>query len=416
MSRLLAMSMRFGCEVPHLTLGAFLAGLATLLAAPVAGACEQAETRAERKTIVVHYMPWFEAKPISPQWGWHWTMNAFDPEKGRGNLRQIASHYHPLIGPYDSGDPHVLEYHMLLMRLAGIDGVIIDWYGRSEFLDYASNHRRTAALAEQVGRVHLQFAICYEDQTIPKLVAAGRLPAADRVKQARGEITWLAEHWFRMPAYLRLAGRPVLLSFGQDGLDADEWQRVLENRSEAPLYLSEHNRRPAAAGAFDWPLPAQGLKAQDEFEKRSTRWPFAVPVAYPRFHDFYAQARVHASYGQIDDDGGKVLDRTLERVLRGPSPLVQICTWNDWSEGTLIEPSVEFGYRDLEAVQRLRKRWIEPSFAPSAEDLRLPLVLYGLRERAPGDTAKQKELDRIARLLADRSLEEARGALGRAAP
>jgi hypothetical protein len=25
-------------------------------------------------------MPWYEAKPFSPDWGWHWTMNHFDPE------------------------------------------------------------------------------------------------------------------------------------------------------------------------------------------------------------------------------------------------------------------------------------------------------------------------------------------------
>ena len=30
--------------------------------------------------ILAHYMPWYEAKPHSPHWGWHWTMGVFDPE------------------------------------------------------------------------------------------------------------------------------------------------------------------------------------------------------------------------------------------------------------------------------------------------------------------------------------------------
>jgi hypothetical protein len=30
--------------------------------------------------------------------------------------------------------------------------------------------------------------------------------------------------------------------------------------------------------------------------------------------------------------------------------IIQIATWNDWGEGTVVEPSREFGYRDLELV------------------------------------------------------------------
>ena len=78
------------------------------------------------KIVLAHHMPWYEAKPFSKAWGWHWTMNRFDPEKRVNDRPEIASHFMPLIGPYDSGDPHVLEYHLLLMKLAGIDGVVVD--------------------------------------------------------------------------------------------------------------------------------------------------------------------------------------------------------------------------------------------------------------------------------------------------
>jgi hypothetical protein len=57
---------------------------------------------------MVHYMPWFQAKPYNATWGWHWTMNHYNPTTidGQGR-RAIASHYYPLIGPYDSRDPDV---------------------------------------------------------------------------------------------------------------------------------------------------------------------------------------------------------------------------------------------------------------------------------------------------------------------
>src|SRR5262249_21247323 len=120
--------------------------------------------------VLAHYMPWFEGRPDSPSWGWHWTMNAFNPEKVTDGRRSIASHYYPLIGPYDSGSPAVLEYHLLLMKLAGIDGVIADWYGLTDHFDYAVIHRNTVALVKAAGKLGSMFAVCYEEQTGPKLV------------------------------------------------------------------------------------------------------------------------------------------------------------------------------------------------------------------------------------------------------
>ena len=75
---------------------------------------------------MAHYMPWFEAKPISPGWGWHWTMNHYHPDQVTDGRREAASRYYPLMGLYDSSDPDALDCHVLLMKLAGLDGVLIE--------------------------------------------------------------------------------------------------------------------------------------------------------------------------------------------------------------------------------------------------------------------------------------------------
>jgi Glycosyl hydrolase family 99 len=361
--------------------------------------------------IVVHTMPWFEAKPEGARWGWHWTMNAFDPDEVTDGKRSIASHYYPLIGPYDSGSPAVIEYHLLLMKLAGIDGLIADWYGLSEFLDYPVVHRNTAALFEQAARVGLRIGICYEDQTIPRLVQAQRLRESDRVAHAAQEIEWLRTHWFARPSYLKLNGKPVLLSFGQDGLSDAEWEQVFKREPEMPLYLSEHRRRAVATGGFDWPVPRDGFSSLDRFYQLAQGWPVAMPVAFPRFHDIYEEARVHASWGTIADDGGRTFARTLDRALKSRAPMVQIATWNDWGEGTMVEPSVEFGYRDLEAVQRARRAAGDTAFSYTAADLRLPYRLLLLRRRKEGQARLKAELDRVADWLATGAVSKARASL-----
>ena len=366
--------------------------------------------------ILAHYMPWFEAKPVSPRWGWHWTMNAFDPEQTKdGGARRIASHYYPRIGPYDSGDPALIEYHLLLMKRAGIDGIVVDWYGLSDLYDYPLIHRNTGALFKPAAQAGLKVAVCYEDQTIPRLVEQKRLAPDKRVEHARREMDWLRGHWFAEPAYLKIGGKPVLLSFGWGGLSEPEWEQVFDAPGKAPVYLSQHRRRTVAAGTFDWPAPKTWQAKLDTYYAGvKGAGHVSMPVAFPRFHDIYKEAKVQESYGSVPDDGGRTLIRTLERALKSGAPLVQIATWNDWGEGTVIEPSKEFGYRDLEAVQRLRRTLVDPGSAAHPGDLRLPERLWLLRARQARQPAIKGDLDRVARLLASAGgAAEARAVLAR---
>lgn len=334
------------------------------------------------KTIVLaHYMPWYLAKPHSKVWGWHWTMNAFDPDKTFNGKSQIASHYRPLIGPYDSGDPIVLEYHLLLMKLAGIDGVIVDWYGLTDQFDYAALHRNTAVLVKATGKLGLRFAICYEDQTVPKLVAAKKLATPNRVKHVRGELDWLRKNWFVEPHYVRLGGKPLLLSFGFEGLTDQEWEEALVGSADNLVYASEHIKRPAASGAFGWPIPQEYPTFLDRFEKSKPKLKPAIPVAFPRFHDIYKQGKAGESLGMIADDDGRTWTATLSRAFKGKPPVVQLATWNDWGEGTGIEPTVEFGYRDLEVLQKLHRSHLSAEFPFQPSDLRLPYRLLQQRRK-----------------------------------
>ena len=106
-------------------------------------------------------------------------MGHFDPERSDPTgRREIASHYYPLIGPYDSADPDVLEYHTLLMKVAGIDGVVADWYGSEDFNDYALDpppHRPCCSTA--LKRRGLKFAVCYEDRVLKAMAERQKLDA-----------------------------------------------------------------------------------------------------------------------------------------------------------------------------------------------------------------------------------------------
>jgi hypothetical protein len=113
----------------------------TATAVPTAVAPAPSIPEPVRPLLMAHYMPWYQTPPVSGYWGWHWTMEHFSPSRRDENGRpNIASYYLPLTGPYDSSDDALLEYQVSLMRLSGIDGVIVElitWndYGESTSIE-----------------------------------------------------------------------------------------------------------------------------------------------------------------------------------------------------------------------------------------------------------------------------------------
>lgn len=401
-----------------------LAGLLFFVLAPGARG-------AASKAVMVYYMPWFTAKPHSETWGWHWTMDHFNPDQvNASGQRQIASWYYPLIGPYDSSDPAVLEYHVLLMKLAGVEGVIVDWYGSADFLDYGINNRATVKLFQFTRKAGLKFAICYEDQTIQHMLDGKHLVPADALPRARQEMLFLQTNFFTDASYLRLKGQPVLLNFGpQHFLLSSQWEEIFSAlaASNRPAFFTEDNRLAAGTGAFSWPpmwmsqapgtggvLSGAALKSYlADFDQKARGWPAFISSAFPRFHDIYQRAGVRNYWGYLGDRQSETLRETLSRAMTNACSLVQVVTWNDFGEGSMVEPTQEYGFRDLGILQDFRRRYLEPAFSRNTNDLALAFQLYNMRRRYPADAAVSPELDRVFTNLITGQIQNAKLQLDR---
>jgi hypothetical protein len=355
-------------------------------------------------------MPWFISRPFSGSWGWHWTMNHFRPDVINADGRQdIASWYYPLIGPYDSLDPAVLEYHVLLMKLAGIDGVMVDWYGPDNFNDYALNNQRTLALFNYTRKAGLKFSLCYEDQTIQQEINGNFITANGAIFHAQQTLRYVQTNFFTDASFLRLSNAPVFLDFGpQYFKNNSDWVSIFSvlNATNQPAFFTEDNRLPVGSGAFNWPpmwmsgggsntlTPAQLQSYLAGFDQKAAAWPAFISSAFPRFHDVYAQAGVGSSYGYLDDAGGNTLSNTLSRAMTNNSAMVHLVTWNDFGEGTVLEPTRDYGYRDLGIVQNLRRQFLEPGFSYTTNELAMAFRFYNLRQQYMNNPAITAELNR----------------------
>ncbi|MEM7625299.1 MAG: hypothetical protein AAF333_06695 [Planctomycetota bacterium] len=367
----------------------------------------------------MHYMPWYQTLAIRGRWGEHWT--GFEKQHNPGELDEdglpdIWSHYHPLVGVYDSTDLAVLECQLLQMKLAGVDGVIVDWYGLSGAADYPPIHQATQAMYDASDQYGMSFTVCFEDRTVERLVKDGALRPEGIAEHLSETFAWVEEHWFAGPHYFRIDGRPLLLNFGPIYVkDAGAWTTAFGNLETPPKFFALHHlwRNAGADGGFTWVHPEVWEGDPDRatirdrlikvFTRPSGEADRVIVSAVAGFNDVYEK-----SFVDLDYRDGSTLREALDVGIDGPWPVIQLVTWNDYGEGTMIEPTHEFGYRFLEVIQEARRRELGEGFVFTAKDLRLPARLLGLRR---AKYASPIELDRIAMLLSAGRSGEAKKAL-----
>ena len=148
-------------------------------------------------------------------------------------------------------------------------------------------------------------------------------------------------------------------------------------------------------GAFGWPPAIEGREiASDEWMKYLDELYAGekpIGLAFPGFHDYYEQAGQRKSFGHIPHRDGKTFTQSFDRAEKANAKIIQLVTWNDYGEGTVIEPTAEFGYRYLEEVQR------RSGVKFTADDLRRPEQLYRLRKDC------KPEAERVAASLFSKS-------------
>jgi len=62
---------------------------------------------------------------------------------------------------------------------------------------------------------------------------------------------------------------------------------------------------------------------------------------WPGFQDDFAEAGLHPNYEFLTDQN--TLAQTWERAVQWHPNVIQVATWNDYGEGTVVEPNTVRG-------------------------------------------------------------------------
>ena len=175
---------------------------------------------------------------------------------------------------------------------------------------------------------------------------------------------------------------------------------------------------PVASSGFPWPpmFLSQGATLTKDalttyltsFYKKAKGWNYLIAGAFPGFHDIYHEAGVGESYGFLDSQNGETFNFTLQAALNSGPDVIQLATWNDYGEGTNIEPTLEYGYQYLEIIQNTRRTFIQNEFKFVSNDLPIPLQIFNLRIQYKGNSEVNARLDEAFNAVVSGNIEVAR--------
>jgi hypothetical protein len=378
--------------------------------------------------VYMHYMPWFETPQTlgGSNWGYHWKFNNRNPNVvDATGKRQIASHYYPKIGPYASRDPDVIEYHMLLMKYAGVDGVLIDWYGvQGTNGDIPQLLTSSNAIVDESDDFGLDFGVVLEDR-----FTRTHTDGPPSIPRAQANVEYLRDNYFNRTNYIR-AGQdqdPLMLVFGPITFQTEsQWTQILSVANQdvefMTLWYESAEGGANADGEYAWIYEEENL--DNHLAHQSNFYRFRAPnigteatAFYPGFNDYYQEGGVgNVVPFEIPHNAGGTLDalidqyETFEETNPNVIDFVQLATFNDFGEGTMFEPTVETGYEYLKRIQE----YTGVSYGEA--ELELIYRLYVARKEYGNNAAIDAQLEEVSQLLGALQVAEATELLNSVAP
>ncbi|MCS7225176.1 MAG: glycoside hydrolase family 99-like domain-containing protein [Armatimonadetes bacterium] len=290
-------------------------------------------------------------------------------------------HRKPLLGWYQEGDPTVADWHIRWAVEHGITFFAYDWYWErgARQLEHALHD----GYFQSSYRDLLKFCLLWANHNTPGSSSFDDCLAVTRY--------WI-NNYFKRPQYLRFQGKPVIIIFSRRRLADDLTSEGVRKALDAMRQLCQQEGLPGlyVIACIDW-LGETLLAGQEGYDAVTCyNWPHLGLRGQNRWADFESLIEGYRRYweeivnlspiplflplcGGWDSrpwqghtavvrfgrdpqsfrkhlqDARNFLDKWVPtgKVL----PFAIIEAWNEWGEGSYIEPHQEFSFAYLDAIR-----------------------------------------------------------------
>jgi len=257
------------------------------------------------QSVAIFYYPWFGAPSLDGSYQ-HWAQNNHAPPFDLGTA------FYPMSGPYSSSSRGVVDRQMAEIAATGADEVVSSWWGRGS----------------------------PEDERLPTVIAAANahgLEVAVHLEPYRGRTltTLLAD-----VDYLKTLGIYEFYVYQPQDLPPSDWKALTSQDSDVRFYAQTAMPGFAAAGGF------AGLYTYDIRVYGGNT--FGRICAEARALDLKCAPSVGPGFDSFRGNGdpsvkprrnGATYDAMWRAALAAQADFVTITSFNEWNEGTQIEPA-----------------------------------------------------------------------------
>lgn len=255
---------------------------------------------------------------------------------------------------YVSRDRGVMGRHIDQAKQAGIDALLVAWYGPNG----ASNQTEPnlAAMLGEAAARNFKIGILFETTS----------PFINGIDDASNALRHALNTHAGQPAFLRVDGRPVVFFWRPQRWGVETWRSIRDqvDPNHTSIWIAEGVDTSYLA-VFDghylysniWNPPSDLSYTNQKFARqvqdaRQTYggykyWVATVMPGYDDTHTGRGNAFARAR------EGGAYYERSWQAAIDSQPDWIVITSFNEWPEGTYIEPSVAYGDQYL----RLSAAW-----------------------------------------------------------
>ena len=261
----------------------------------------------------------------------------------------------PADGPYDSLDPAVIARHAEQARAAGLTALVASWWGQGDRTDRQLPRLLDACQAQGL-------KVCaYVEQ-------------ADSVESVAKDVLYLHERYAAHPAWLRLNDRPVVMFFDRlmQNLGLDGWdqaRKAIEAKAPGALaFIGTANDEKEIAERRDHfdavhiysqhfavahPRMFRGLWTRDYYRdwvRAQAGLAVTTATVLPGFDDHLVEGRT-GKRPIVEREGGETYGDLWRAASKADPDWIFVVSFNEWHEGSEIEPSTQYGDSYLKATK-----------------------------------------------------------------
>lgn len=321
-----------------------LYGIAAAASTIASGLPACARTEAGKRQVMAFYYGWYATPAVSGR-QLHWPIRDGQPSPS-------PAFDHPLSGPYDSHDQAVIERHARLLKAAGVTVIIVSWWGIGTFEDESLTRVMDAMHAQGI-KVTAYFE--------PGSETTSRAAATEAM-------LYLIRRHGSHPAWFKVGDRSALFVYEvswKRRLAALQWRAAADGVEQAglprplligdlnPLYGTFGEIAPAFDGLHTYVMaPYVTGKTPAEItaytDLNYPKWKAAVgqriycATVIPGFDDTLVPGRP-LPRPVVARNGTGTFDALWRAAIKTAPDWVLITSFNEWHEGSEIEPSREYG-------------------------------------------------------------------------